>query len=140
MRSPGKFIKDEALPLCLIAIFGGLVFVMVGGPQSCARRRQFEGFVKSANHHELLTAAVSVIRVATNHTVYKRDDIPPIAELPLVISEMNPSYVSVESNRMRIEFHGGFNHYGFKVLKDENWQLSWYTEHGTHPIISERID
>ena len=49
------------------------------------------------------------------------------------IQRLRPSYVIVEHDRLRIELHGGFDHYGYRLTRDEKngrWLLEWYTEGG----------
>ena len=49
---------------------------------------------------------------------------------------MNPNYVDVGPDGMHMEFHGGFDHFGFDVRRTEDeWVLSWYTEHGDHRLL-----
>jgi hypothetical protein len=119
----------------------GVVFVMLGGPQAVARRRHFDRLVKTADHQTLLAAAINVIRGTTNDVTFHRsyDRYPSITNLPAIIHEMNPNYVGVDPERLRMEFHGGFDHYGFEVMKRDEWELSWYTEHGHHPILTAPI-
>jgi len=38
---------------------------------------------------------------------------------------------------MVIELHGGFAHYGFRILKTENnWSMNWYNEEETEELLS----
>jgi hypothetical protein len=49
------------------------------------------------------------------------------------IQRLRPSYVIVEHDRVRIELHGGFDHYGYRLTRDNKngrWVLEWYTEGG----------
>ena len=50
--------------------------------------------------------------------------------VPNVIRDLKPSYISVRPNSVRIEMHGGFDHYGYKFDTDQTnyWELSYYTE------------
>lgn len=60
-----------------------------------------------------------------------------IASLPPVIAGMKPKYVSFSSNYLTIEFHGGFDHFGFKVAdRGKSWEMSWYTEEERHTLLS----
>jgi hypothetical protein len=54
---------------------------------------------------------------------------------------MNPRYVSVSPDGMTIEFHGGFDHFGFAVRRlDNNWKLTWYTEDGHQSLATIEKD
>jgi len=136
-----RFLKTVAI-LAVVLIGGcGVIYVMLGGPQSLARRRHFDRLVKTADHRALLAAAIPVIQGATNHVTFHRsqDRHPCITNLPLVIHRMEPNYVGVDPERLRMEFHGGFDHYGFEIHKRDEWELSWYTEHGHHSILTAPI-
>lgn len=137
-----NFLKTSAI-LAVVLIGGcGIIFVMFGGPQDVARRWHFDRLVKTADHQALLAAAITVIQGATNHVIFYRsyDDYPSITNLPPIIHRMKPNYVGVDPERLRMEFHGGFDHYGFEVNRGDQWELSWYTEHGHHPILTTPIE
>ncbi len=137
-----RFLKTIAI-LSVVLIGGcGVIFVMLGGPQAVARRRHFDRLVKTADHQALLAAAITVIRGATNDVTFHRsyDHYPSITNLPPIIYQMKPNYVGVDPERLRMEFHGGFDHYGFEIRRRDQWELSWYTEHGHHPILTAPIE
>lgn len=49
------------------------------------------------------------------------------------IRRLRPTYITVESDRLAIELHGGFDHYGYELFKDQKagkWIFGWYNEGG----------
>lgn len=124
-----------------IVILSVVAFFLLGGPQSLARRRHFDRLVKTADHLAFLAATIRVIQETTNEVTYHRsyDHYPSITNLPPIIRRMKPNYVGVDPERLRMEIHGGVDHYGFEVRKRDEWELSWYTEQGHHPILTAPI-
>lgn len=54
------------------------------------------------------------------------------------LRRLHPSYVTGDERRLRIELHGGFDHYGYELAQDFNagtWTLSWYTEGSSRPLL-----
>ncbi len=136
-----RFLKTIAI-LAVVLIGGcGVVFIVLGGPWELARRHHFDQIVKTADRGALLSAAIPVIEAATNHTTFSQsyDHYPSITNLPSIIQKMKPNYVAVDPQRLRMEFHGGFDHYGFEIRKRNEWELTWYTEHGHHPLLTAPI-
>jgi hypothetical protein len=52
--------------------------------------------------------------------------------IPRAISEIHPSYMVLYEHEIRIEMHGGFDHYGlhFRQGRSKSWDLWYYTENG----------
>jgi hypothetical protein len=121
--------------LGLLLVLGvGIIFVLLGGPQSLQYRRHFDRLVKTNDHGAVARAAITVMRGTTNQTFLMGD---LLTNLPPEIAGMKPRYVSVSPEHMTMEFHGGFDHFGFKIEdRDESWDMSWYTEKGRHPLLS----
>jgi len=69
--------------------------------------------------------AIALIKQHNNYIGYNRrgDEYnSPFSDLPPFFANMNARWMSVESNYLRIEFHGGFDHYGFHVREmDGEW-------------------
>jgi hypothetical protein len=66
----------------------------------------------------------------------RRSDYSQIATacVPTLIRSLSPRYISASSNHVTMEFHGGFDHYGYRVRQSDTnatqWTISWYTEQG----------
>jgi tetratricopeptide (TPR) repeat protein len=66
------------------------------------------------------------------------------AWLPAVIRECHPSYGEIGPTGASFEMHGGFDHYGYVLKKDEKgstktrnkWDLDFYTEQGSTTLCS----
>lgn len=131
-------MKTALKIICVLAVLLvlalGAIFVLLGGPQSLRYRRHFDSLVKTNNHDAVARAAITVMRGTTNQTLlmgYVLTNLPP------EIAGMNPKYVSISPEHMTMEFHGGFDHFGFKIQdRDKSWEMSWYTEKGRHPLLS----
>ena len=118
----------------LLVLAVGAIFVLLGGPQSLRYRRHFDRLVKTNNHGAVARVATTVMRGTTNQTLLIGNGL---TNLPPEIAGMKPRYVSVSPERMTIEFHGGFDHFGFRIEdRDEFWEMYWYTEKGRHPLLS----
>ena len=97
-------------------------------------RRHFDRLVKTNDHDSVARAAVAMIRAATNRTIFMADRL---TNLPSLIASMKPKYVAVSPDRMTIEFHGGFDHFGFEIQdRDGLSEMTWYTEEGHHPLLT----
>ena len=138
MKAVLKFIGLLVLGVIMLWI---AAFLLLGGPKAVAHRRHFDHLVKTADHQALLAAAIPAIEATTNQVTFHGscDHYPSISNLPPIIHQMKPYYVAVDPERLRMEFHGGFDHYGFEIRKRDQWELSWYTEHGHHPLLTAPI-
>jgi hypothetical protein len=99
--------------------------------------------VKTADHTEIARAAIDIAMQTTTQTLYSDTTYYALklSNLPPAIAQMEPTYVSVLPDRLQIEFHGGFDHYGFTVWKrDQEWEMTWYTEGGQHRILGIPIE
>ena len=53
-----------------------------------------------------------------------------------VLTRLKPAYIHVWPGGVKVEFGGGFEHYGYRVSKDESgtqWVLEWYSTEGPWP-------
>jgi hypothetical protein len=74
------------------------------------------------------------MEASTDATVFRGYQI---TTLPPQIARMSPKSVAVSPHSMTIEFHGGFDHFGFKVWdQDRFWEMGWYTEQGQHSLLN----
>jgi hypothetical protein len=58
---------------------------------------------------------------------------------PASVRRMRPMYVMVEQDRIRLELHGGFEHYGYTLARpagQEAWALEWYDEGNIREILA----
>ncbi|MCI5193679.1 MAG: hypothetical protein D3915_11235 [Candidatus Electrothrix sp. AU1_5] len=118
----------------LFVLTVGVVFVLLGGPQSLYLFYHFQYLVKTNNHRAVVSAAIPVMRTTTDEMMFIGDSL---AELPSLIAEMEPKYVFVSPDYMVMEFHGGFNHFGFRIDNQKTqWKISWYTEGSHHFLLS----
>jgi hypothetical protein len=105
-----------------------LYWTMRDGFQSAKQKRALQG---RSDYTQIATACVSLARSTTNeNTLIKPTD--PI--VPGLLRSLSPRYISASSNYVTMEFHGGFDHYGYRVRQSatnvKQWTISWYTEQG----------
>lgn len=95
--------------------------------------QRFQSLVGTNDHSRVAHAAIELIQAATNDVLIRDADI---VSLPSAISTMKPNCVTVHPRGMGIEFHGGFNHYGFTIEEaDGGWVMLWYTENECHRLL-----
>ena len=98
------------------------------GMKSSSQRRALQN---RSDYPQIAAACVTMARSITNDSdiIWPNDPVVP----PLLRS-LSPKYISASSNRVTMEFHGGFDHYGYRVRQSwanpAFWNLSWYTEDG----------
>jgi hypothetical protein len=70
------------------------------------------------------------------HAVTNDSSLVPAADprVPALLRSLCPRHISASSNHVTLEFHGGFDHYGYRFRQADSdpkqWTLSYYTEHG----------
>ena len=118
--------------LIIIAVLVGGVLLLVSpfmylGLKSSSKMRALQS---RSDFPQIASACIVLTRTVTNGTlIYPTDPIVP----PLLRS-LSPRYISADSNSVTMEFHGGFDHYGYRVRQSDTnpalWTISWYTEKG----------
>jgi hypothetical protein len=127
-----RFLKLTGSLIFVVAIALAGLFVLFGGPRSLSLRRHFDRLVKTNDHQAVLKAAISLMGSTTNDTLVTGAHL---TNLPPSIAVMNPQWVGISSDQVTIEFHGGFDHFGFRVRDEgDSWAMTWYTEQGHHVL------
>jgi hypothetical protein len=121
----------------LVMIFGVVVACMLlvgmfiasfvyGGIRSSSQKRALQN---RTDYGEIALAAVALTHAITNDSKLLR---PNDAAVPPALRALSPKYISASSNQVLMEFHGGFDHYGFIVRQStansRQWTISYYTE------------
>ncbi len=113
---------------------GKTIYIIVGIPNHMIFTILVERHrLKHNTDHEALAKACQA--VVSNWEYYKdREWDDP--EFPLPIRQVRPNYISVSDDGIRMEMHGGHDHYGFQFRQqlDDTWQLEYYTE-GSHEVL-----
>ncbi|HQR07775.1 MAG TPA: hypothetical protein PLN21_13190 [Gemmatales bacterium] len=55
------------------------------------------------------------------------------------IQRLRPNSISITAGYLILEFYGGFDHYGYQLVKDDKsgqWNLEWYTESSSEKLLS----
>ena len=113
-----------------LIIVGVLVFIFISpfvylGLKSSVRMRALQS---RTDYPQIASACVTLARSLTNHSLIKPSD----PRVPPLLRSLSPQYIAADSNSVRMEFHGGFDHYGYRVEQSDTnakqWTISWYTE------------
>jgi hypothetical protein len=89
-----------------------------------------------SDYPQIAAACVTLSRAVTNDgLIYPSDPIVP----PLLRS-LSFQYIAADSNHITMEFHGGFDHYGYHVRQSatdpKQWTISYYTEKSEKPLTT----
>jgi hypothetical protein len=116
--------------LVVIGIFIApiLCSIMQDGFQSAKQKQALQS---RSDYPQIAAAAVTLARAITNDS-----DIiwPTDPRVPPLLRSLAPRYITGSSNHITMEFHGGFDHYGYRVRHSDTnaglWMILWYTEKG----------
>ena len=78
--------------------------------------RQRQRLLHQTDHHALLAASRELMKNHAGQDIAQPDQDPRV---PLIIRELGPSYMGISSEQLRVELHGGFDHYGFIALAND---------------------
>lgn len=68
-----------------------------------------------------------------------KDEVDQAIAFSPTIQRLRPNSISIYPDRVTLEFHGGMDHFGYMLIKDENtkqWNLEWYTESSNEKLLS----
>ena len=84
-----------------------------------------------SDYPQIAAACVSLARSMTNDSALLKPSNPVV---PTALRSLSPRYISAYTNCITLEFHGGIDHYGYKVRQSETdsrvWTIYYYTEQG----------
>jgi hypothetical protein len=132
------------LILLAVVVISAFVFfisimgpMMIDGVRSVFQRRALQN---RSDYPQIALACVTLARSMTN------DSLIPITDprLPALMKSLSPRYIVASSNDVTLEFHGGFDHYGYRVRPSQadpsQWTIFYYTEHGEKPLATINKD
>jgi hypothetical protein len=110
-------------PWCL----GGWITLMLTD-QWIITPAQKARLLRGTNHRAVADACALVMSDFRKFEGKTWDD----PSIPRAIREIRPRYIVIHEHDLRIEMHGGFDHYGlhFRQGASGNWDLWYYTESG----------
>ena len=132
-------MRKIALIVLGVAAVGGLVVVaifiapilywtMKDGLQSA---RQKQSLQSRTDFSQIASACVTLARTVTNDTAFIKPADPIV---PALLRSLSPRSIKAATNSVTMEFHGGFDHYGYRIRQSDTnrafWTISWYTEEG----------
>lgn len=111
-----------------VAVVVGLFLapMILGGFRSVRHQRALQA---RSDYPQIAAACVSLARSITNDSalIWPSDPI-----VPATLRSLSPKYINAETNSITLEFHGGFDHYGFRVDQSDTdpklWTIYYYTE------------
>lgn len=78
---------------------------------------------------QIATACAALLKSSTNDAGEIPVDDPRV---PALLRSLSPRTIMASSNHVTLEFHGGFDHYGYKFRPADSdpkqWSLYFYTE------------
>jgi len=99
-------------------------------------RRQMQALQSRSDYPQIAAACIRIVHSVTNQEEIALSD----ARVSETIRALRPSYILAESNYLTMEFHGGFDHYGFRLeqsaTNSERWTLLYYTEESEKPLTT----
>jgi hypothetical protein len=114
----------------IFAVLLAGVVILIGPFLSPAlkSRGQIRALQSRSDYPQIATACVTLARSVTNHSRIKPSD----PRVPPLLRALSPRYITADSNSVTMEFHGGFNHYGYRVEQSDGnanlWRIYWYFE------------
>jgi hypothetical protein len=126
-----------ALIVVGVLIAGALVFAWPFGRDALSSAKQKRALQTRSDYPQITTACVTLA-----HTMDREDTLirPADPRVPALLRSLSPRYISASTNYVRLEFHGGFEHYGYRVEQSatdsRQWTISYYTEQGRKPLTT----
>jgi hypothetical protein len=113
----------------VVAVVGlFLAPIVYDGFRSASQQRALQA---RTDYPQIAAACVSLARSITNDSVLLKPSDPVV---PAALRSLSPRYISAYSNFITLEFHGGFDHYGYRVQQSDAdarlWTIYYYTEQG----------
>jgi hypothetical protein len=71
---------------------------------------------------------LSIFELHANAAEYGWAEVPN--QTGSAIARLRPTYINARRDQLRIELHGGFEHFGYELRKDQvngGWELWWYS-------------
>ena len=116
--------------LIVLAVVVGLFILpfVYEGFHSVGQQR---ALLNRTDYPQIVAACITIARATTNDSAIIRPSDPGV---PALVRALSPRFIIASSNLVRMEFHGGFDHYGYRVRQCETnpaqWAISYYTEGG----------
>ena len=86
---------------------------------------------------QIAAACVTLAHAATNDLDLLGPSDPRV---PSILRSLSPHYLGAHTNFVVLEFHGGFDHYGYQVQQSDTnpkvWTIYFYTEQGRKALTT----
>ena len=96
-----------------------------------------ERLLLHTDHRAVADACALVLKDVKRYEGRSWDD----PSFPAVLRDIRPSHLIIYDREVRIEMHGGFDHYGFHFRQGSpaTWDLWYYTESGPSMKLIEGV-
>lgn len=127
-----------ALVTALFVVVATLLWNRLGTQQFDAGEQTMQSEI---NPRQLAEDCLALIKTLPpeKHAWLFLDELHAAIAFSPSIQRLRPSNVGIDPNSVIIELFGGFDHYGYRLLKTDEptqWQLEWYTESTSRVIYS----
>ena len=106
----GRLIAIVSLLLLFVLSCSPFIWIALDVYNS---RRERQRLLHETDHHALLAASRELMKEHAGEEIAGPDQDPRV---PHIIRELGPSYMSISTDQLRVELHGGFDHYGFTAF------------------------
>lgn len=123
------------------ALFIAIAFGIWMSPfvsQAIKLNQKRRGLEKITNYAQITQDCLVLLSNLPPDTLMRNGD----DRLPPFIYGLQPRSVYVGINSVRLEFAGGFDHFGYRLIpsqKSNQWTLNWYTEKSLKPLFSTEM-
>ena len=99
--------------------------------------KQRRALLSRSDYPQIAATCLTLMKSITNHSgfIYPSD-----SRIPVFLRALSFRYIDSSSNHLRMEFHGGFDHYGYELRRSNTnpngWTLLWYTEDTRKPLTT----
>lgn len=96
---------------CVVPILAIAIVPVVGiAVDIYSSKRERHRLLHETDHRELLAASRKLMSDYGGQQIADPANDPRV---PLIIRGLGPSYMDISAQQLRVELHGGFDHYGF---------------------------
>lgn len=128
MQSAMTLKAEMAIAVVGVLALGMLLLIspfVYDAIQSANQKRELQS---RSDYPQIAAACVMLAHALTNSALIYPSD----PQVPGLLQTLAPRHIFASTNFVELEFHGGFDHYGFSVKQSatnpKEWAISFYTE------------
>ncbi len=134
-RTVKKVVKALVAVACavILVILACISPILWDGFRSFGQQRKLQA---RSDYPQIAAACVAMTSTVTNGSflIYPTNN----PAVPALLRSLSPHYITVRDGFINLEFHGGFDHYGYCVRPagSDQWTIFYYTEEGERPLAT----